>query len=288
MLETLQHIAMAIGGVALLCFLFFLWFYWRNEQRESGRLKQTKADIADMTILFQTMRDIIKQQKELARDFNHKLDTKMSVVKQVLSQGIERNKDLYEKQQALTQQLEEAQQQLQGLQRQIILLRDTGETIPRPKSEPRTSAPQPVQEVPVRQSPSVPKDNEATVPSRLPAAFADWADFDLETETADLAPEEDLVQAPEAPGDAQAARNAFRALLDLDPHPAYWPTDGAEPKAATGSSGGNGGPGQKLTPLQRRVLEYHGAGMGVAEIAQELGVGKGEVRLMLNLLRQKP
>lgn len=287
MLETLQHIAMATGGIAFVCFLFFLWFYWRNERRESGRLKQTKADIADMTILFQTMRDIIKQQKELARDFNHRLDTKMSVVKQVLTQGIDRNKDLYEKQQALTQQLEEARQQLQSLQRQIILLRDTGETVPRPKSESRIPAHEPVQEIPVRQAPSVPMDDMRTGPSRLPAAFADWADFDLETESAEPAPEEEPVQAPEAPGDAQAARNAFRALLDLDPHPAYWAADEAEPKAAPGGSGGNGGSGQKLTPLQRRVLEYHGAGMGVAEIAQELGVGKGEVRLMLNLLKQK-
>jgi predicted transcriptional regulator len=34
------------------------------------------------------------------------------------------------------------------------------------------------------------------------------------------------------------------------------------------------------------VYEYHDAGMSVGEIAQELGIGKGEVRLVISL-RQK-
>ncbi len=297
MFETLQYIIIATGGVAFVCFVFFLSFYWRNEKRESVRLKQTRTDIADMTILFQTMRDIIKQQKELARDFNHKLDTKMSMVKQVLAQGIDRNKELYEKQQALTQQLEESQQQLQSLQRQIIHLREVGEVAPRPVREPvpetRVQPPQPVQTAPPPRPvapprPTPPVEFVRPEPGHLPAAFADWADFDLEPEA--LAPilEEEAVHAPEAPGDAQAARNAFRALLDLDPHPAYRPLDASAEKPLPSAAGGNGGAAQKLTPLQRRVLEYHEAGMGVTEIAQELGVGKGEVRLMLNLIRQKP
>jgi hypothetical protein len=44
---------------------------------------------------------------------------------------------------------------------------------------------------------------------------------------------------------------------------------------------GNGG--QYLTPIQKRVYEYSDAGMRVPEIARELGVGKGEVRLILSL-----
>ena len=57
---------------------------------------------------------------------------------------------------------------------------------------------------------------------------------------------------------------------------------------------GNGGPATPpppavpvAVPLQQRVLEYSEAGMGVAEIARELGIGKGEVRLMLSLAKQK-
>ena len=105
-LQLVQYLSIVIGVAASVCFVLLVALYRRKEARDRTRAKQTKADIADMTILFQTMRDIIKQQKELARDFNNKLDTKMSVVKQILAQGMERNKELYEKQQVLTRQIE--------------------------------------------------------------------------------------------------------------------------------------------------------------------------------------
>jgi hypothetical protein len=35
--------------------------------------------------------------------------------------------------------------------------------------------------------------------------------------------------------------------------------------------------------LQRRVQEYADAGMSVPQISRELGIGKGEVRLILSL-----
>ncbi len=50
-------------------------------------------------------------------------------------------------------------------------------------------------------------------------------------------------------------------------------------------SGNNGAGG--LGPIQQRVLEYKEAGMTEAQIAKELGIGKGEVRLMLSLARQE-
>ncbi|MCC6145782.1 MAG: DUF742 domain-containing protein, partial [Candidatus Hydrogenedentes bacterium] len=49
--------------------------------------------------------------------------------------------------------------------------------------------------------------------------------------------------------------------------------------------GGNGA-AAGLSPMQKRVLDYCNAGMSVADIARELGIGKGEVRLMLSLARQ--
>ena len=45
--------------------------------------------------------------------------------------------------------------------------------------------------------------------------------------------------------------------------------------------------GEYLTPIQQRVYEYSDAGMRVPEIARELGVGKGEVRLILSLRQDR-
>lgn len=82
------------------------------------------------------------------------------------------------------------------------------------------------------------------------------------------------------PGDPEAARQAFRALLNM----------GQESGVGTASrtetldqpSEGEGGEG----PLRSRVYEYNDAGMSIAEIASELGIGKGEVRLILSLREQ--
>lgn len=82
------------------------------------------------------------------------------------------------------------------------------------------------------------------------------------------------------PGDPEAARQAFRALLNM----------GQESSVGTASrtetldqpSAGEGGEG----PLRSRVYEYSDAGMSIAEIASELGIGKGEVRLILSLREQ--
>jgi hypothetical protein len=296
--------ALSFGG-----FLLLVWFYRRNEARERDRFKQTKADIADMTILFQTMRDIIRQQKELAREFNERLDQKMGVVKEILGQGIERNKQLYEKQQSLGSAVEDAERNLKQLREQIA-------RTPGPASHPPEKSATPVASAttdapsdnlpdarifPETDTVSAPeKSTRMTSPQRdagAPAAFADWTNFDMEEPSAkeDEPEEEEVVDAPLAPEDPQAARDAFRALLDLDPHAA--PMEPELPMAEEdtgqtllpeieGMAGGNGSDRGMRSPLQRRVMEYRDAGMNVAQIARELGIGKGEVRLMLSLLKQ--
>ncbi len=304
MMSFLQQILTAVGLVAFVGLVFLLWFYRRNEIRERDRMRQTKADIADMTILFQTMRDIIKQQKELARDFNTKLDAKMSLVKQIMTQGIERNKELYERQQTLVLQIEEAEQQLQSLQRQLTILRDAAENqapmmrlhaVLPSQAPPHAAVPVPAQEAsPLGLRPGSPRAEElppaASPHPQMPVAFADWADFETGTgEGSPAVEEEEEVHAPGGPEDPLAARNAFRALLNMDPQPIFRPAAPIPPLGPGSPSdapGDNGGV-PKITPLQRRVLEYRNAGMDIAQIAKELGIGKGEVQLMLSLLKQK-
>jgi hypothetical protein len=97
---------------------------------------------------------------------------------------------------------------------------------------------------------------------------------------------------PQAPGNGEAAREAFRALLNMPMNsgaglpPLEMP---GQIRGVTAPAHGheiNVGDFQLSASLQQRVLEYSEAGMTVAEVSRELGIGKGEVRLMLSLARQ--
>ena len=96
---------------------------------------------------------------------------------------------------------------------------------------------------------------------------------------------------PETTEDADAARDAFKALLDYEEQreqdEAVAPSEAAqdEPVPVATPAGNNGH--TSPTPLQTRVYEYNDAGMTVAQIAKEMGVGKGEVRLILSLRKER-
>jgi len=125
------------------------------------------------------------------------------------------------------------------------------------------------------------------------APFTSWiADDLLDRERPAKQPETPQPKRPDpadqGPSNGDAAREAFRALLNmpapereaapLDVVPGELPTSGMNtaPEASPMSP-----------PLQQRVLEYSEAGMTVAQVSRELGIGKGEVRLMLSLAKQQ-
>jgi len=363
--------AMACMGAAI----YLAFMLRRNEAKTEQRLKQARADITDMTILFQTMRDIIGQQKSLAKDFNEELEHKMGQVKHILNLSMEKNKQLYDKQQRIVAELEETQAQVDGLFRQIAHINKASQVIaaapassppaPRPpaaRPEPpstqhppapqTSSAPRPTSSVLVRSatpdvrdlpavpstsSPtprmanSMPQRNSGRAPSttltpaeeaRLAdtgvtkAPFSAWIAEDLlgangntaatrpPTSTSakgpltsrNPAPLDEEEPEPQAPGNGEAAREAFRALLNMpmDTGAGLPPVEmPGQTRAMTGAVTGavngyesNGNEAQLSIPLQQRVLEYSEAGMTVAEVSRELGIGKGEVRLMLSLARQ--
>lgn len=342
---TMQTLLMfgsfAVGVIGFACFLLLVALYTAHDRRQRRIHKRTETDKADLTILFQTMRDVIRQQKELARQFNADLEGKMEVVRQILSQTLEKNKKLYENQQAFAQELEQAKAQVLALQQQVGLIRsqppttgggaapgpnllspEMGVSLPRKNAgiqvsgaadadlelgmvlpsaheaatRPRPEVPQPSAHAddsmgrrvrieprpapePVNLSPGATLSGTGLTQSR----FQRWVGDNLDEPFAGGVDETgEEVAAPATPEDIEAARRAFQALLD---RPAAAP--GADPAAASRarSNGGNGG--GSLAPLQQRVLEYNAAGMSVAQIARELGIGKGEVRLMLSLARQK-
>lgn len=331
-----------------------------TEKKADQRLKQARADITDMTILFQTMRDIIGQQKALAKDFNEEIEHKMEQVKHILNQGMEKNKQLYDKQQRIVVELEEAQARIDGIYRQIAdAQRTPGGTERRPAV---ASAQAPAMPVGERLAPAVPRRPAAPAPPPSPTStpvasapparipVADPRDVPTGVRSpiirtgrpapdsasralaGRLTPEEEarlsdtgvtkapytswvaenLPAAPETPAKAKparpaepdpaahgpsngdAAREAFRALLNM-PAPQGQPD--RRPLEAAGEMGARmamapdapEGPdeGHMTASLQQRVLEYSEAGMTVAQVSRELGIGKGEVRLMLSLAKQK-
>jgi hypothetical protein len=357
-----------LSAVGFAAAVFFGVMLRRNEARTEQRLKQARADITDMTILFQTMRDIIGQQKALAKDFNEELEHKMGQVKHILNLSMEKNKQLYEKQQRIVAELEEAQVQIDGLFRQIGHAGKAADAVaaparqverpapaplpPKPPEAPRsepshraTTTPQPssilvrsgtpdVRDMPVApprpasraESPMPPRPTsapKAMTPAEeakladtgvTKAPFSSWIAEDLLGSGANGAPA-DVHRVPPAPrpaaavtrasapleeeepelevsGNGEAAREAFRALLNMPMgHDApLAPVDmPGQTRAMATAMQGNGGATEEVqfsAPLQQRVLEYSEAGMTVAEVSRELGIGKGEVRLMLSLARQ--
>lgn len=309
MQNLIFYMLMFASAVGWGAFVFLMLWYWTREQRERTRIRQTKADIADIMMLFQTMRDVVVQQKQLANDFNDELERKVGGVKQILASAIEKNERLYERQRDLERELRDARSEIDSLQRQLAFLppaitgvastRATPQPVPAPVKTPRMAAPPDRAPAPEAASDEPPfmalpgEDAHASEPESEPVSpptpadpgagptlweqvdFAALADNSLlvaDVEEEDLDEEETLV-----PADGEAAREAFRALLDLSSRPA-----GDEPAKQPA----NGTAHARVNPaLQQRIVEYSQAGMAVSDIARELGIGKGEVRLMLSLAK---
>lgn len=260
---------MGLGVIATGCFGVLLVLYRLKEKEQRARLERAENDMAEVVALFQTMRDILNQQKALAKEFNGEIDRKLSQVKQVLSQSLERNQRLYDDQQQLQQQLDEARAQLDSFQRQLGYTKPVASA---PKAKSLVAAPnRDVREVARPQAPV--RAQGRHVPSSADA-FRELAEELSGRDGGDGA--QKAAEAPVAPANPGAARAAFRALLDL----------GGDDGGTAESD--NEAESQGASPMQRRVIEYHEAGMSVAEIAKELGLGKGEVRLMLNLAQHPP
>ena len=238
-------------------------------------------------LLFQTMRDVVVQQKQLASDFNAELDRKVGGVKQVLSAAIDKNERLYEKQRDLEREMNDMRAEVESLQRQVNFIPPTPSRTPDAQPAPRRRAPEPPSaDAPFMVLPGEVPAPEAVVlsePEDPGAGPSLWEQVDLavlnDNAVLDDAIEEDDLdeELPLAPADGDAARAAFRTLLDLSSRPTQdlLPAVDAEPQN-----------GRKVNAaLQQRILQYAEAGMAVADIARELGIGKGEVRLMLSLAK---
>ena len=277
----LQNSLFVVGASATVIALVLLGVLVRQIRRNSvePRARATQADLAHMMILLQTMRDILEEQKKVARHINEQIDKKMSQINQMIDGALEKARHLHE----MIDHAAETSATAPALRRDASSsaisetpphseIQATGTRVERNTAKPAAAKAEPVEKSELH---IVAKPTVATASESL---LDNWVGIELEEDE----PEIDGVyiqdQPPEKPEDAEKARQAFRTLLNLT-------QDKEHPSSVTPPKTGNGR--RRTSPLQARVYEYRDAGMTIAQIAKELGIGKGEVRLILSLRKNK-
>jgi hypothetical protein len=273
-----------LGGLVMVVVASFgaLFFMLARESRLGGSHSAHSAnDVTNMMILFQTMRDILTQQKDLAREFNISIDKKVNEVRKLVHSNGDVRAELERTKRELAALAARTRNELSALERRLGQV-DTD--VAAAEDEAAQPEPDPIDEdeyMEEDQAPPVeilPREVESEDPVDL---------IDRWTRGAELEPE--LVEEEPANGlshdeeeESEEMRAAYRDLLNLQP------AGHANLAAAMDELEGRETNGAHyLTPIQQRVYEYSDAGMRVPEIARELGVGKGEVRLILSLRQDR-
>ena len=286
MMDNLQNSLFAAGVLVLIAALILLFMYvFRREYLGRSRtLQQSRDDLTNMMILLQTMRDLLDQQKHLARQLNASLDKKVTFIRESVDAA---TKDLAE----LRAGIQQAATLAQHAQRPPSGATDTERPNGRdsalpdtPKKAPHLSvieatAEEDTDERPALQLLALPKE-----PPAQDDIIESWVGLDFGGDEPDPLAFDVPDSPPDKPEDAEAAREAFRALLNLNDNPV---TETRPSGRSTAGSARGGGNGKTVQPLHASVYEYNDAGMTVAQIAQEIGIGKGEVRLILSLRKSR-
>ena len=298
---------MIFGVLSAIIFLvayIFVSMFNRSLRPQRDAQRTPGADYTNMMILFQTMRDLLSQQKDLARQFNASVDKKVAGVRELVDAAKQEREALRAAQHEIAVLLQDAKDDLVSLQKQVGYLSDAlehGVREERPAPSPDSAPPRPerrAEDVVVPPpAPERARPEPEPEPETEPVEASDngakgdlidnWSGFDFGGVVPAPEPEPEPEPAPpvhaprrETKEELLAARDAVRSLLNFDtPQSAPEP----EPRETDAPRNGNA----HLTPLQRRVYEYSDAGMTVQDIARELGIGKGEIRLMLSLREQK-
>lgn len=309
------------------CALFYL--YLRAMRFTNAGKGGTTGDLTNIMILFQSMRETLDQQKELARTFNLSIDKKVHDIRTMLENAGTLSERVATAEKELKELVGNAKEDLGSVKRRLGYLQEQvpgfeadtsgdsptmmkadqiedtldelSESIAVLNEEPASATVEPeppvakvqsqVEEeiidhvipsvmdahgnvVPYDGSSSLPPLNAiASAPSLRPDMIDNWTGVDFGVSTQEEPVKIDVVDEPE---DAETSRNAFRALLNMQSTPNANAL-AEEPETAA----------KELTPLQRSIYDFSDAGMKVSSIARELGIGKGEVKLTLNMRKKQ-
>ncbi|MDZ4857353.1 MAG: hypothetical protein SGI88_00080 [Candidatus Hydrogenedentes bacterium] len=248
--------ALSIGFtfVALLLLGFVVW------RMRSGTGPNPRDDIASMMFLLQTMRDLLEQQKKLAQDFNKAFDARVELIKQTVGAARGELATLRDSVAAASSDLEKIRREAAEMHLHAATPQAPANVtafVPSPHPLPEATK---EFERPVLRVLAMPREPEPT-----DDIIDGWVGLDFAGDEPDpLGFEVPDIQ-PQAPHDADAARNAFRALLDMAPDVAGRSGPAAKSKEARlRTANGNGRP---IPPVHARVYEYNDSGMSIAQIA---------------------
>ena len=278
-----------VAGVVLLAYVL-LTLRRRSRFGHEPPARASQTDLANMMMLLQTMRDLVEQQKQLARQLNESLDNKVAFIKETVDSALTDLDTLRGSVQHVAEHIQQAKKdiaQIHDQSRHVKLAmykqslagdkdspettKTTGTTKAETTQKPPPSLPQEPPQLQVLAKPNRPKSTKNSLDN--------WVGLDFGGDEPDPQAFEVPEEAPQTPADADTARQAFRTLLDLEEE-----DDKRAQERLDSKSEGNG---KQLGPLQARVYEYRDAGMTIAQIAKELGIGKGEARLILSLRKER-
>ena len=297
-----NDIYLIVGLIGLVVTSFLTLLYILFSDRGAGRGQNpasAQGDLTNMMILFQTMRDILTQQKDLAREFNISIDKKVNEVRRLIQSTGDVRAELERTKRELAALATKTRRDVSALERRLQGV-DSDADLAEPEAE--SESPEDdseVQELEPLENIEPPLEVLPEPDHSPPPDFIDrWSmttDVSMRTvedEEADgieieddYEPDDDEYENgyTEAPSEeeVEGTRSAYRDLLNFQPASPSMHSPSSSDILDSNGDGGNGG--TYLTPIQKRVYEYSDAGMRVPEIARELGVGKGEVRLILSL-----
>lgn len=272
MLLAILTVTIGLVGFGGLGLLYLLLTELRRRNGDAAASGPPPQALTDAMILFQSMRDVLEQQKKLAHQLNDAVNRKVAAVReavQVYHAELDKMRALEAE---LARKLERTRDAVEAIEQRIEAQGSTG--IPSaPAAEPEPATPEERADAPrlrlhVLEKPAPPPRDEV---------LDNWVGFDFGGEFPEPEPEPPPPE-PVEEAEERETRSAVRSLLDLDGAGPAAAEPGGMPARGARSNGHNG-----QTPLQARVYAYADAGMSVHQIASELGMGKGEVRLILNL-----
>ncbi len=286
-----------ITWLFVLLILFALLFYLWYDRYQRKLHEHRRVEISELAMVFQTLRDIVSEQKALAKEFNEQVEEKLLLVRGIVSEAQNHmnkiNQELHEQ----SKKLKDLQEQIDGIVCQShILTEKPSNNVKKNKTASISKLKSVHEELPFtpeteRLEPAL--DNLSTLEKdKNDEINIELIESELRNEKNAISPTISLMDAKEEDNkldkkdleslerEQDEIKNEYRSLLG-----------NSEKELATGnkqmSSNIVSDQTSELTPIQKVVLEYHNAGMTTSEIAKELGIGKGEVWLILKLAISK-
>jgi hypothetical protein len=259
-----------LGLVMIICFCFLLYYLLRNLRFGNSPSRQ-QSDLTNMMLLFQTMRDTLEQQKQLAQDFNASVDQKVGEIKKHIESAGTMSDSVKKAEQELETLLSQTREELDSLRRRMEYLVDQNPDVEMPtileENEPNTKPESGAVNGHISHSQNGDMEPLGSIPEPKSESennlIDQWVGLDIGAQAEEDWGEEELSNQDE---DADSGRDAFRSLLNMQ---------SPDPEEDSESS--------TVPPIQQKVYEYADEGMRVPEISRALGIGKGEVRLILSL-----